>query len=285
MKSKLKIGIALGGGSAAGIAHIGVLRAFADHDIKIDCIAGTSAGAMIGTLAAFGVPLKEIQERAKKLSWRSLLGIPNSMFGIASNQPIEKIMEGVIGKADIADAKIELAINATDIEKGTNVIFKKGSAALAVRASACIPGLFAPVEVGDRKFVDGGIAENVPLSLLEEMHADVLIGVNVIHWHVPERKVSNLFDVMSNAIDILATHQEPAMHRRADIIIEPNLGAYSPSDFGKTDALVEEGYRAAIAKMSEIEKLISKKPKRRHRTRTGGTPWRKFRKWLTKEIS
>src|ERR1019366_8728934 len=139
-----KFGLALGGGSARGIAHIGVLQALIDNEIPIDCIAGTSAGAIIATLFTLGIPLKEIEEKGKSLTWYSLSGFPNSTLGLTSNQPLQKMMEDLIGKADIKDAKIPLAIALTDIETGKNVVFRKGSAALIVRASACIPGLFAP---------------------------------------------------------------------------------------------------------------------------------------------
>ena len=274
----LKIGVALGGGSAWGIAHIGVLKALMDHDIMVDCIAGTSAGAIVATLFAFGIPLEEIQRKAKGLSWYSLAGLPTSGLGLTSNQPLEKMMEDLIGKADIHDAKLPLAITATDIEGGANVVFKKGRAALAVRASACIPGLFAPVDINDRKFVDGGLTENVPVSSLDAMGAELKIGVNVTHWH-SERRVKNLLDVMSNAMDILATHQEARAEHRADIFIRPDLAAYSPSDFRQADALVAEGYRAALTAIPEIKALILKRGRRRGRAKQPGF-WQNLKRWL-----
>ena len=252
-----KIGLALGGGAARGIAHIGVLQAFADHGIPVDCITGTSAGAIVAASFAFGVPLDRITEKARALTWYSLSNFPISKLGLASNGVIEKMMEEVIGPADITEAKIPLAIVAADIESGEKVVFRRGKVATMVRASSCIPGMFAPVEVGARKLVDGGITENVPLSPLREMGAKILIGVDVTHWH-SERKVGNVLDVMANAIDILANHQTNVAHRLADVLIMPDLGAYSPSDFKKADELVHAGYRAAMKKMPEIREAMAK---------------------------
>lgn len=255
-----KIGIALSGGSARGIAHIGVLQALMDHKIPIDCIAGTSAGAIVATGFAFGVPMEKLQEKANGLSWYSLPNFPTSALGLASNQSVKNIMEQFIGDADISEAKIPLAIVATNIETGEKVVYSKGNVSLAVRASACIPGLFVPVEIDGLKMVDGGLSESLPLSPLQNMKADIKIGVNVIHWH-SVKKVTNIFDVLSNSVDIVAEHQKENPLDYADIIIEPNLSNYGPSDFSKTDAIVAEGYRAATLKIPEIKKLIEERKK------------------------
>jgi len=255
-----RIGVALGGGFARGIAHIGVLKAFADHDISVDCISGTSAGALVAATYAFGVPLDMLVEKSKKLSWYSISGFPSLKLGIVPNDALEKIIEEFIGSADIAKARIPLAIIATDIETGEKVVFRKGKAGLAARASACIPGLFIPVEIDGKKLVDGGLMENLPLEPLREMGADIAIGVDVSQWH-GEKKVSNILDVMSNAIDILASHQKAVPGRFIDIVIEPDLGAYSSSDFKKADEIVAIGYRAAVRKIPEIRRLLEKRGK------------------------
>lgn len=272
-----KIGLALSGGSARGIAHIGVLQALMDNEIPIDCIAGTSAGAIVGAAFAFGVSMEKLQEKARGLNWYSLPNFPTSALGLASNQSIENIIEEFIGAADIAESKIPLAIIATDIETGKKVVYFKGSVSSAVRASACIPGLFVPVEIGGRKMVDGGLAESLPLSPLQDMKADIKIGVNVIHWH-SVKKVTNIFDVLSNSVDIVADHQKEDPLEYADIMIEPNLSAYGASDFNKTDAIVAEGYRAASLKIPEIKKLIEERKK----SAKPKTLLAKIRRWFKK---
>ncbi|MBU6142145.1 patatin-like phospholipase family protein [Patescibacteria group bacterium] len=271
---KPRIGLALSGGSARGIAHIGVLQALSDHHIPIDCIAGTSSGAIVAAAFAFGYPLPKLQEKAKTLSWYSIANLPTSGLGLTSNQSLGKIMEEFIGgAADIKDAKIPLAIVATDIETGEKVVFRNGNAALAVRASACIPGVFIPVEIEGRKLVDGGLSESLPLSSLQTLQPDIRIGVNAIHWH-STKPVGNLIDVMSNAIDIAANHQKENPLQFADIMIEPDLSDFGPSDFKKTDALIAEGYRAALAQLPAIKELI--------RQRSPEPSWKRFFRWFKK---
>ena len=268
-----RIGIALSGGSARGIAHIGVLQALTDHHIPLDCIAGTSSGAIVAAAFAFGYPLKKLQEKAKTLSWYSIANLPTSGLGLISNQSLGKIMEEFIGNADIRDAKIPLAIVSTDIETGEKVVFRSGNATLAVRASACIPGVFIPVEIEGRKLVDGGLSESLPLSSLQALQPDIRIGVNAIHWH-STKPVGNLIDVMSNAVDIAANHQKENPLQFADIMIEPDLSEFGPSDFKKTDAIIAEGYRAAMAQIPAIKELI--------RQRSPEPAWKRFFSWFKK---
>ncbi len=270
------VGLALGGGAARGIAHIGVLQAFVENDIPIDCIAGTSAGAIVAASFAFGATPAEIKKGAKRLSWYALSSFPDSKLGLASNRSLEKMMEGFVGKQDLAEARIPLAVVATDIENGAEVVFRKGRAAQAVRASCCIPGLFAPVEIGGRKLFDGGFSENVPLSPLKDMGADILIGVNLIHWH-SDRAVSNALDVVSNAMDIMTARQEEDHERHGAIMISPDLAGFSSSDFKKVDALVEAGYRATMKKMPEIKKRLGKR--RRSKPMKKGF-WVRLKDWL-----
>jgi NTE family protein len=256
-----RIGIALGGGGALGMAHVGVLAALTDNNIPIDCIAGTSAGALVATGYAFGMTTEEMKAVAAKLNWPHMSSFPNSLLGFASNRSIEEDVEKYIGKKGIEKANIPLAIVVTDIEDGERVILRRGRAALAVRASTCIPGMFIPVEIDGRKFVDGGLTENLPLSPLHEMDAEIRIGVNVVRWHA-RREVKNVVDVMTNTISILASHQRHLVAQNVDILIEPELGAYTPSDFKKNAEIIEEGYRAAMEKIPEIKEMMLKRRSR-----------------------
>jgi NTE family protein len=273
-----RVGLAFGGGSARGIAHIGVLRAFADYGVPIDYISGASVGAIIATAYAFDFSLDALTDKARGLSWYAISSFPNLKFGLASNSAVERIMEEFIGSADIAAAHTPLAIVATDIESGEKIVFRKGKAALAVRASTALPGLFVPVEVNGRKLVDGGLAENLPVSPLREMGAEICIGVDVAHWY-SEKKVANVLDVMSNSIDILTNHQKMVSGQMADVLIEPDLGAYSSSDFKKADELVKAGYRAAERKIPEILRLIERRSRKMKKSKPEGV-FTRFLDWL-----
>ncbi|MFA5991176.1 MAG: patatin-like phospholipase family protein [Candidatus Doudnabacteria bacterium] len=255
-----KIGLALSGGAALGIAHVGALQALADHNIPIHCITGTSAGAVVASCLAFGLTPEEMVKRAKNLSWYKLSNISYSRMGLITTQGIGEMMKEVLGDVNIEDAKIPLAIVATNIENGEAIIFKTGSVAEAVMASVCIPGLFVPTEYQDKKLVDGGLVKNLPLSLLDEMGAEYKIGVNLARWRT-YKKPSNLLDVMISALDIMTHKQTNQDALLANMIIEPHLEQFTASDFKKAAELITEGYRATILALPALTNTISKDQK------------------------
>jgi len=260
-KSDIKIGLALGGGTALGFAHIGVLKAFEDEGVPIDFISGTSAGAIIGSLYAFGVSFKDIEDEANNLNWKKAAKIHPSKLSIATNDAVKKILEKHIGKkADISDAKIPLAIVATDIESGAKIIFKSGNVIDTVLASSCLPGLFAPVQIQGMMLVDGGIVENVPVSPLKGMGADVIAGVNLLKYRKYSRP-ENIMGVLSNSFDMI-NHKisTQPISGSAHILIEPNLSGYYMGDIAKWREIADEGYKEAIKHIDAIKKLKKTAP-------------------------
>ncbi|MFA6338463.1 MAG: patatin-like phospholipase family protein [Candidatus Paceibacterota bacterium] len=254
-KNNLKIGLALSGGSALGLFHIGVLQSLEDHDISIDCISGTSAGAIVAACYAFGISTTEIAARAKKISWWNLSSFSYSKMGLANTDAIGKLMEEILGPVNIEDAKIPLTIVATDIKSGERIVFKKGNVSQAVMASVCIPGLFAPVHVGDLLLVDGGLVENLPLLALNDLEPNLKIGVNLTRWRTCKEPTS-VIDVMLNTLYIISQKQIISHSQDTEILIEPHLEKYSASDFKKVDELMAEGYRAITLAMPEIKQKI-----------------------------
>ncbi len=260
-KSDIKIGLALGGGTALGFAHIGVLKAFEDGGVPIDFISGTSAGAIIGSLYAFGVSFKDIEDEANNLNWKKAAKIRPSKLSIATNDAVKKILEKHIGKkADISDAKIPLAIVATDIESGAKIIFKSGNVVDTVLASSCLPGLFAPVQIQGMMLVDGGIVENVPVSPLKGMGADIIVGVNLLKYRKYSRP-ENIMGVLSNSFDMI-NHKisTQPISGNIHILIEPNLSGYYMGDINKWREITDEGYKETIKHMDAIKKLKKTAP-------------------------
>jgi len=255
-----KIGLALSGGSALGICHIGVIKALRENKISVDCVSGTSAGAIAAVCLAFGIPMKKMVDISKKVSWASVSKFGYSKMGINSNKPVGEMIDEIINGAKIEDAKIPLAIVATDVDTGQKIILKKGNVAEAIMASTCLPGFFIPVEIKGRKLVDGGLVENLPVSPLNEMKVDIKIGVNLKHWR-KLKKSRNILDVIANSYSILTGAQEKFIPGQADILIEPHLERFFSSDFEKADELMEEGYRAANLVIPEIKSLINNKTK------------------------
>lgn len=176
-----RIGLALGGGAAKGIAHIGVLKAFEEEQIKIHCISGTSAGALIASYYAFGRPAESILSICSTLNLSKIINFTFERGGLFSTNAIREMIHRDLGDVRIEDAEIPLAICATDIETGEQLIFREGNLADVVCASMAVPGLFVPVEIDGRILVDGGLVENVPISPLAKMGAGITVAVDLSH--------------------------------------------------------------------------------------------------------
>lgn len=250
-----KIGLALGGGSTYGIAHIGALKALTEHHIPIDCISGTSAGSIVAACFAFGMPLEQMIEMTRNLNWKKFSRLTYSRLGYHSNKPMGAFLTDVLGDVNIEDAKIPLAIVATNIETHRMVTLRSGSLREAVRASTCIPGFFTPVEIDGALLVDGGLTENLPISALEEMGATMKIGINLVARPMPFRP-KNLTDIINASFTILSLHRDRDLPRRTDVLIEPDLNQFDSSKFKNIDDMFEEGYQAALKAIPAIKAKI-----------------------------
>ncbi len=245
-----KIGLALGGGAVLGAAHIGVLRAFRESDLQIQAVAGTSIGALIASLYAFGVEPDEIANQAKNMNWLNVTSLTVSKLGLLSNDKIGKLVTDLVGDKNIEDAPSPLAMVATNISSGGHVILDKGPLDQAVCASTCIPGIFKPVEIEGRMLVDGGLVENVPVSPLERMGCRTIVGID-LNANREYQAPDDIVDVLLNAMDIAIDHSAQVQSREAELIIAPNLNAFSRTDAGAIDELIEEGFTAARAAIDE----------------------------------
>lgn len=253
----LKLGLALGGGSALGFAHIGVLKALEENSISVDFISGTSVGAIMAALYAFSVPFRDIEKESEMLNWRKIAKLIPSALGVSSNAKLRKILEKHIGKnAKIEDASIPLAIIATDIETGSKMVFRSGSVIDAVLASSCLPGLFTPVEIGGCLLIDGGMVENVPISPLKNMGADIIVGVNLLKYRKYARP-KNIIDVLTNSFDMINRKISDLPDGNGiDILMEPDLSNFYMGDITKWKDISEAGYSEAqkhILKLKELK--------------------------------
>ena len=245
-----KIGLALGGGAALGAAHIGVLRAFDELGLKISCISGNSIGALAASLYAFGIDWEEQQELSKDMKWLEISNISISKYGLLSNKKIGQKIINAIGDEDFKNARIPLAIVASNLNTGEKIVLKEGNVAKAVMASTAIPGVFKPVEIDGKLLVDGGIVENVPVSLLADLGAELKIGVN-LNGKRKYKKPENLFSVLINSYYTLIDNLSKVHTSKADLVIEPDLSAYSLIDTSNTNKLIEIGYLEAKKALTE----------------------------------
>lgn len=244
LSNKKKVGLALGGGAVLGTAHIGVLKALVENSIPIDLIAGTSIGALVAALYAFNIDYKELENTAKELDWFDITSISLSKFGLLKNDKLGKIVIDKIGDVTFDNAKIELAIIATDISNGKKVVLKNGNVDKAVMASTALPGIFAPVEIENKLLVDGGIVENLPIKTLKDMGADYIIGIDLSVQHY-QKKPENIIEVLINSFDFTIINATKFQLEEADFLIKPNLKEFNMIDTDQIEDLIKEGYNAA----------------------------------------
>ena len=245
-----KIGLALGGGAVLGAAHIGVLKAIEAYDIRLHCISGTSIGAFIAGLYAFGITADEIEAMVGDLKWLDITGFVFSKHGFLSNEKLGDIIKDRVGDVPIESAKIPLALVTTAIGSGEKVILRKGDLTLGVMASACLPGVFSPVKIKDRFLVDGGLVENVPLSALKPLGATLRIGVD-LNANRCYQEPEDIIDVLCNAIDIAIDNATRIQTDAADILIAPDVNAFSRTDPDAAKNLIAVGYEASAAELGK----------------------------------
>jgi NTE family protein len=247
-----KIGVSLGGGGAKGIAHIGVLKAFEEENVKISYISGTSVGALLASYYAFGKSIDEIWDVAKDLTLQKVLSIGFQKHGLFNTKDIKEMILRDLGEVRIEDAKIPLAICTTDIISGEQVIYTNGDLATIVCASVAIPGVFNPVEYEGRILVDGGISENVPITILDDMGAGIVVGIN-LNGVEKYRRPKDIIGVISNSINICMNMNTRQQLREADIVLNLDLSHYNFLDNrGENEKLLNEGYRPMKKKIHRL---------------------------------
>lgn len=183
LRKKRRLGLALGSGAARGMAHIGVLKVLEEEGIEIDFISGTSIGALIGALYCAGVPIQQIEEVACDVDWQQLARmidpiIPTS--GLIDGKKVSRFIAELLPVETFEELRIPLAVVATDVETGEEIIIRRGALIEALRAAVAFPGIFAPVRFGETFLVDGGLCNPVPVDVARDMGADKVIGVCAI---------------------------------------------------------------------------------------------------------
>ena len=265
-----KIGLALGSGTARGLAHIGVLEVLLRMWIHIDMIAGTSMGAMVAAVYAKGEDMETIKEMAKDLGAKRLSFLREttlSKTGLISGVKINKSLKSVFGDMRFEDLKIPFACSATDIESGREVVIDRGLVREGVRASCTVPVILAPIKIEGRYLVDGALVNPVPADLLKKMGADIVIAVNVTPLEYDnsntndikkdKRKTPNILSIAFQTVNIIASQRLLACMEHADIIISPQVTHIGRGDFHRVDELIRYGELAALACEQQLKPLIT----------------------------
>jgi NTE family protein len=252
-----RLGIALGGGAIRGYSHLGVLAALQEEDLAPTAISGTSVGAVVAALYAFGVPMTELRARIPELKWREISAPTLAPGGLFSNRELGTLIQEAVGEARIEDASIPLAIVATDVASGEKVVFREGDVARAVMASACIPGVYVPVQYGERMLIDGALVEDVPISPLPKMGAELVVGVHLcpLPYYRPP---ASTFEVLVNATYIAIATSAKLQLQAADVVITPDLSRFSRVSTRQCPDLFEVGYAAGRAAVPEIRAAMQR---------------------------
>ena len=254
-----RVALVLGGGAARGFAHIGVIRALEQEKVPIDLIVGTSVGSLIGAIYAYDANSMELEWTAFMLEKDSLFdyGLITAFtgMGVAKGDKLEEFVKSKVPVANIENLKIPFAAVATDLNRGTSVVLDKGPVARAVRASSAIPGVFNPVEYQGRLLVDGGVIDNIPVSVAREKGADIVIAVDISE-NVVNFNITNIVDVMLQSITIMGAVNAKTRKKEADVLISPKVGDVGMMDFTQKKRCMLAGIEATQKMMPEIKAKI-----------------------------
>lgn len=251
-----KIGVALGGGFARGIAHIGVLRVLEEYDIPIDYISGTSVGALIAATYAGGTPLDDMERQGSETHFRDFGSWKLSRMGMASNERLGEFLHKFTPAQDFDEMRIPLSIVATDLIEGKSVYFTHGEIGPALRASCAYPGLFMPVHHKGRVLVDGFLTETVPAPAVRRLGADIVISVHLEPGLI-EGGPRNTIEIISRSFSIIQMAATQPWRTSTDVLIEPDVHHILWDEFVKTPQLVAAGEAATRAAIPEIRAAIS----------------------------
>ncbi|HWH89080.1 MAG TPA: patatin-like phospholipase family protein [Pseudomonas sp.] len=288
-----KVGLVLSGGAARGLAHIGVLKALEEQGIKIDAIAGTSMGAVVGGLYASGYKIDELEKLAQSIDWQAALsdappredvpfrrkqddrdflvkqklsfrddgslGLP---LGVIQGQNLALLLESLLAHTsdtrDFDKLPIPFRAVTTDIANGEKVVFRKGHLPQVIRASMSIPAVFAPVELDGRLLVDGGMTDNIPLDVAREMGVDVAIVVDIGTPLRNRKQLTTVVDVLNQSITLMTrrnSEEQLATLHPDDVLIQPALAAFGVTDFGRAQEMIDAGYRATRVLDARLARL------------------------------
>jgi NTE family protein len=252
-----KIGVALGGGFARGLAHIGVLKVLEEEQIPVDFLAGTSVGSVIGASYASGVSAKELGQVASLVRFKDFSRWTFSRFGLFSNDKMAELLNRVLRCKTFEELRIPLAVAATDILTGEPAVFTQGELITPVRASCAYPGMFLPVNINGRLLVDGLLAHAVPAVPLREMGAERVISVYLAARWVKPRGPRHVFDIIGQCFSIAQDKMCGLWRSASDVVVEPEIGDFGYDDFARAQEMVQAGELATRAALPQIRAWLS----------------------------
>jgi NTE family protein len=252
-----KVAVVLGAGAARGFAHVGVLKVLESHRIPIHMIVGASVGSFVGSLYAYGYDAFTLQTLALTLERDELVDLTLPDNGFVKGEKLETYVNRMVRGTPIEKFRIPFHAVAADISTGEEMVFGAGNAGMAVRASCAVPGVFRPVRISDKTYVDGGLVSPVPVDAARRYGADVVIAVDISasrNMNVP----SGTIETILQSVDIMHAKISQLQIPRADVVIRPDVGRIGANDFTRKHASMLEGEKAALAAMPAISIILAR---------------------------
>ena len=255
-----RIGLALGGGAARGFAHVGVIQVLEQNGIVPDLVVGTSAGSLVAALYASGKNAKELEQAALRMDEAAITDWTLPLFnrGVLRGDALARYVNQQVQGRQIQDLKRPLGIVATDLANGQGMLFQRGDTGTAVRASSAVPGVFSPVAIGGREYVDGGLVAPVPVLQARQMGAELIIAVNISS--PPEgNTTTDAFKVLMQTFDIMGQSINRHLLAEADVVIKPELRGVGSADFGARQRSIVAGREAMQAALPRLRERLQAK--------------------------
>jgi NTE family protein len=250
------IGVALGGGFARGMAHIGVLKVLEEEGIPISVVAGTSVGALIGAAYCSGLSIEDLEKVARSVRFTTFARWTVSRYGFASNDRMVTFLTRTLRVKTFEELRIPLGVTATDFNSGEGVVFHSGSIIDPVRASCAYPGMFLPVNIRGRWLVDGMLSHPVPTRPLREMGAERVLAVHLRGQWTKGGAPRHLFDVIGQSFAIAQDMMSHLWRGAADVVIEPDVAGFAYDDFKRAGELIRSGEVAMRQALPEVRKWL-----------------------------
>ena len=252
-----KIALVLGAGASRGFAHIGVLKVLEANKIPVHMVIGTSAGSFVGSLYAYGYSSFQLQKMAHSLDKNEIIDLTITGNGFVKGERLEEYVNVMVKNTPLEKMRIPFYVVAANIQNGQEVVFSKGNTGTAVRASCSIPGIFRPVKIDGRMYVDGGVVSPIAVDAARRLGADIVIAVD-ISADIDARQPDGTAETILQAIGIMQSKIAAIQLVKADVIIRPRVGRIGAADFEKRlDAMIE-GEKAALEALPAIQGLFAK---------------------------
>lgn len=253
-----KVGLALASGCARGMANIGVLQVLVENGIPIDCLAGSSAGAVVGAMYGAGYSPKEIEDFGVALTNRKLIdwAMPLPRWGFVKGDKIYNMLRHFLASTTFAQLHLPLAVVATELSTGRCVSFAQGNVAEAVRASVAIPGVMVPQKINGGIYVDGSVTQPIPVAAVQSLGADFVIAVNLHQGNHGQRQVNGIYHVIMHSLHIMERQTINEAIALADVVISPEIGKYNWKDFSHSAQMIQAGRLATEMVIDDIKAKI-----------------------------